>query len=310
METTVNKQLTFAQHVAELRRRLGLVAVCLIVFGAVGYASRSALIVALQKPLKLPLYYTSPGGGFNFIMQVVLLVGLFFSIPIIVYQLIRFIEPALDKVIKKATVLKVVAMSFTLATLGILFAYFMILPLSLRFFVGYSSDILKPLITADQYMSFILSVLITFVLIFQIPLIILFINHIKPLKPSTLLKHQKLIVVGALGLAIVLPFTYSPIEQFILAAPIILLYYTSILLVYATNKLRRVPGQAAVIEPQLAQVVYEPHPEVKEQQVSIPKRRPLLVDGITTTKHYEPRVTLVVPRSIEMPKIPRKIAVA
>jgi sec-independent protein translocase protein TatC len=164
------------------------------------------------------------------------MIGLFVAIPVILYQLIRFIEPALTKRFSKSTIVKILFSSMGLAIAGAAFGYYVILPLSLKFFSGYSTTTIKPLISASEYLNYVVNILITFILLSQIPLIFLFINMIKPLKPRGILKYQKWVIVASFAIAVILPFTYAPITQFLMAAPIIVLYYLSIILLAIVNR--------------------------------------------------------------------------
>jgi len=164
---------------------------------------------------------------------------MFIALPLIVFQLIKFVEPALPIRIKNRFLIKVIISSFALALLGASFGFFILVPTSLHFFSGYSTSVIKPLISANEYLSYIVSIIITFALLFQIPLLVLFINYIRPLKPRDLLKYQKHIIIGSFVLAVLLPFTYDPISQFVMAVPIVFLYYFSIFLILVVNHRRK-----------------------------------------------------------------------
>lgn len=228
--------LTFQAHVKELRHRLYWVFGTFICIGAVTYNFRDDVLKILQKPLGAPLYYSSPVGGFNFNLKSVAVVSLFLALPMIVYQVVKFIEPALTSRIGRKKLVLIVGTSFTLAVMGIAFGYYCVLPLSLHFFSGFSSKQVRPLIFADQYLSFLMSNILVFALVFQIPLVALFINWIKPLPPRKVLHYQRYVIVGAFAIALILPFTYSPISQFIVAVPIIFLYYLSIVFIMFANR--------------------------------------------------------------------------
>jgi Tat protein translocase TatC len=182
-----------------------------------------------------------------------MIVGIFVALPVLIYNLLRFIEPALPKKISKRQMLAVIGGSFILAMGGILFGYYVMVPMSLKFFGSYSTAQIKPLISADQYLTYLMNNLIVFALVFQIPLLALFINRIKPTKPSQLLRYQRHVIVGAFIFALVLPFTYDPITQFVVAVPVVILFYTSVVLIWIAN-LRRKPFA------QEAAVIHEPEP--------------------------------------------------
>jgi sec-independent protein translocase protein TatC len=276
---------TFHQHLLELRTRVLWVVLAVIVSATIGFSLRIPIVNILQRPLGAPLYYTNPAGSFTFAMNISVLVSLFIALPVIVYQLLRFIEPALSNKIRKGLMAKVIAISFALASAGVVFGCYVIVPLSLSFFAKYSSSQLKPLILSDSYLSYLINNLVVFALVFQLPLIILFIDRMKPLTPSGLLRYQRHVIVGALVIALILPFTYDPITQFVVALPIVLLYYLSVLLVWRAGKKReklvhKARKRAAVITPEPVAVVTPtlPAPEPAVITAAGPVRRS--IDGI------------------------------
>jgi len=242
-----------------------------IASAAIGFTYRVPLVNFLQRPLGAPLYYTNPAGSFTFSVNVSILVSLFIALPVIVYQLLRFIEPALTKRIQKGLMTKVIIVSFALATAGVVFGYYIIVPLSLHFFSQYSTASLKPLISSDSYLSYLVNNLVIFALVFQLPLIILFIDKIKPLKPRRLLHYQRHVIVGALVIALILPFTYDPISQFVVALPIVVLYYLSILLVWRAGRKRRKTERKAAAP---IMKVTEPTPTPTPEPMPMPPKQP------------------------------------
>lgn len=255
----------FHHHVKELRRRLVWVVLAVGISGALGYVFRAPVIKLLQNPLGAPLFYTSPAGSFNFIMKVSTIIGVFIALPVIVFQLLKFIEPALPKKIGNSSLLGLILTSFMLALSGIAFGFFVMIPISLKFFAGYSNAQIQPLISAEEYLNFVLNTLIFFALVFQLPLITLFGNTIKPTKPRKLLKYQKHVVVGSLAVALILPFTYDPVSQFVMAMPIIVLFYISVAVLWvvdrrASKKLKKMVRKQDA-KAQKPQVVAEPAPE-------------------------------------------------
>jgi sec-independent protein translocase protein TatC len=245
-----------------------------IASAAIGFTYRVPLVNFLQRPLGAPLYYTNPAGSFTFSVNVSILVSLFIALPVIVYQLLRFIEPALTKRIQKGLMTKVIIVSFALATAGVVFGYYIIVPLSLHFFSQYSTASLKPLISSDSYLSYLVNNLVIFALVFQLPLIILFIDKIKPLKPRRLLHYQRHVIVGALVIALILPFTYDPISQFVVALPIVVLYYLSILLVWRAGRKRARIERRTSNQPRPQPVTVEPEPKVQPKLSTEPPKKP------------------------------------
>ncbi len=302
----MQETLTFHEHIKELRTRFLYVIVSLGIAGAVCYVLRNPIIRFIQRPLHSALYYTSPAGSFNFIIKICTILGVFLALPVIVYNIVKFIEPALPKKLSGKTIMRVTGTSFVLAIMGGAFGYYVIVPMSLHFFMSYSSTTVRPLITTSEYLSFVLNVLITFALIFQIPLMVLFINFIKPLDPRGILRYQKYIVVASLVIAVLLPFTYDPISQFVLALPILGSFYISVFLIKIVNRKKKVI--VSNVEPVLAdelamdQTAPEPiplpvTPIVEEaplpepafvQRPQLKPKRSIYIDGFANARPMNP----------------------
>ena len=228
---------TFHDHVKELRNRLFIVFLSVAIFSILGYVLRNNLLNFIHQPLNSPLYYNTPAGAFNLSFKISAVFGVFISIPVILYNIIRFVQPALFNTIKPKTILIILSASCTLAVMGAAFGFYILLPLSLHFFGGYSTKNISPLLSANEYYNYVLNMIIAFAILFQIPLIIDFINRIKPFKTKQLLKYQKHVIVASIIIAIILPFTFDPLTQFVVAVPIVALYYFSIAFVMFSNRL-------------------------------------------------------------------------
>ena len=230
---------TALEHLHELLRRLLWSVGFLFCGGAVAYIFRLEIINFLQRPLHQRLYYTSPMGSFQFVMQVCLLCGVLCALPVILYNILRFIEPAFVRRFTRRTVLSVLSASLALTFAGAAFAYYVTLPVALRFFSTVGTSELHPLISVNEYFSFILGYLATFAIVFQLPLILLFIDHIRPFGPGTLSKKRALVYIGAFAVSLVMPSSPDPLSQVSLAIPIIVLYELSILLIVLARRKRQ-----------------------------------------------------------------------
>lgn len=226
-----DKPTTLNDHIRELLMRLFVSAVAMGIAGTVVFLFYAPILAFLGSPLGAPLYYNNPAGSFNFIMKICFTGALIVAIPVLVFNLIMFIRPAFEKELSMKRILVTTGLSTILAISGAVFAFYCILPGTLKFFSDFQVSGLKALISADSYLSFVTNLIAMFVLLFQIPLIIVFIDHIKPLRPITLIKKGKWIVVGSLILTIVQPFTYDLVTSLLIALPIIALYYLSIAMV-------------------------------------------------------------------------------
>lgn len=224
-----------AEHIAELRKRALYSVIALLIGGILGYRLQEEIIAVLVKPLGQQLFYTSPTGGFDFLIKICLFFGFILAIPVIIYNFIKFVSPAIPTKVTY-NVAKLVMISVALALCGIAFAYFISLPSALYFLNNFTNDQIQSLISAQEYFNFVMIYLAGFAALFQMPLIIAFINKVTPLKPLSLLKKQRVVILGSFIVAAILTPTPDPINQVLMAAPIIGLYQTSIGVVWHTNK--------------------------------------------------------------------------
>jgi Sec-independent protein secretion pathway component TatC len=129
------------------------------------------------------------------------------------------------------------------------------------------------MIIVGEYLNFVFSYLLGFAVLFQLPLIMLFINRIKPQEPKKLIKHQRWVILISFIIAAVLTPTPDPINQFIMAAPIILLYQVSVMLIWLQN--RRTSNKATV-SPVTKQKIAFIHPLNTDPTPTLPATKPKL----------------------------------
>ena len=223
-----SQQATFAEHVQELRGRLFWTILFLIIGATLGYFINDTLILWLQRPLNESLYYTTPGGAFSFIIKVCTVFGFVVALPVLIYQIFAFFGPLIKLKTKRSFVGYIVA-SFMLAAAGIAFAYLVSLPAALHFLVGFGdSSNIKSLITANEYFNFVLTYIAGFAALFQVPLIVILIDKIKPMPPLKLIGSLRYVILASFIVAAVITPTPDPVNQALMAGPIILLYLCSI----------------------------------------------------------------------------------
>ena len=220
-----------SDHIRELQMRLLASVIALVIVGIAVYAFYEPLLTLLRSPLGAPLYYNSPAGSFSFVMKICFMGALTITIPVIIYNLIMFVRPVFEKKLSLKRVYGTTALSAILAMAGAAFAFVFILPGTLHFFAGFQVTGLNALISADSYLSFVTNVIITFVLVFQLPLFIALIDSIKPLPPKKLLGMEKWVILGSLVISLLVPFAFDVMTSLMIALPIVVLYNLSILIV-------------------------------------------------------------------------------
>lgn len=230
-------KLPLIEHVYELRRRLFIVAASVAFWSAVAYGFEHKVVDILLRPAQGQHFiYTSPLGGMNFLFGVCLDIGIALSIPLIVYQVLRFIEPLMHNTTTRFVMVGSL-ISGLVATIGILFGYFYGLPAALQFLLHqFQTAQVRPLITIQSYLSFVTVYLLGAALMFQLPLLMIFINRIKPLKPSTLFKYERHMIVAAFIIGFIMNPTPNLIDQLLVVLPIILTYQLGIAIIWFINR--------------------------------------------------------------------------
>ncbi len=239
-EEVVNeKEMTFLEHLEELRWRIIYSLIGIVVGTIIAWIFIDFLVdYVLLKPAKdsgADLQNLKPFGQLFLYMQVAIMVGLVISIPNIFYQFWKFISPALHKRERKY-ILWIVIFSSLCFLIGIAFAYFVMLPLALKFAAQFGSTAIKNQFAIDEYMSIIISVMLAAGLVFELPMISFFLSKLGILKPSFMRKFRKhAIVIIMIAAAILTPGT-DPVSQIILAVPLVILYEISILISKLSQK--------------------------------------------------------------------------
>nr|HID58153.1 twin-arginine translocase subunit TatC [Desulfobacterales bacterium] len=228
-------KLPFTDHLEELRRRL---IICLVAVG-IGFIVSYMFSKKLFAILVIPLLKTMPPGeeqliftglpeAFFTYLKVSLMAGILLATPVILYQLWMFIAPGLYEN-ERRLVLPIVIFSSIFFLGGTLFAYFVILPIGFKFFIGFSCDYLRPMPTIREYLSFSSKLLLAFGVIFEMPLFILFLSKLGLITAEYLVNKRKyaILLFFIFGAILTPP---DVITQVLMALPLIVLYEVSILI--------------------------------------------------------------------------------
>ncbi|HEY4963345.1 MAG TPA: twin-arginine translocase subunit TatC [Candidatus Saccharimonadales bacterium] len=229
--------LTFLEHLHELRRRLVYVIASVALFATLAYFVQQRIVNFLLRPSHGQQFiYTSPGGGINFLFTVCTYVGIALSIPIIIYQILGFFEP-LIKDQTRQSIIKFSSFSIILATIGFFFGYYVGLPSALHFLGNqFTTAQIHALFTLQEYLSFLTIYLVGSMLLFQLPIVLLFIDRIKPLSPKKLLGAERYVIVAAFIISMFMAPTPNVLDQLIIAGPIIIMFNLGVLMIWSINK--------------------------------------------------------------------------
>ena len=219
-------------HLNELRRRLFRIVIIVILGFVAFYGVAEYLYAYLSAPLQaqLPegskLIYTSPAGAFFTYMKVALVASLFGTSPISFYQIWAFIAPGLYKEEKRA-VLPLAFFSSIFFIAGAAFCFFTVFPIAFKFFMGFATDTIVPMISVEEYLGFALKLLIAFGVVFEMPLFAYFLSRFGILSPDFMRRQRRYAILLIFIVAAILtpPDVFS---QCLMAIPMLLLYEVSI----------------------------------------------------------------------------------
>lgn len=230
--------MTLVQHLEELRRRLIISAAAVAVGSVAGFVLYRPVLDFLQQPYQeavasLPdtitekLIVTTPTEPFLAFLKIGLFVGLLLALPVILYQLWRFITPGLTARERRMGIPFVLA-SLVLFAGGAVFA-FAIVPRGLAFLFSFGGDNLVPLLTIDRYLSFLFFLVLAFGLSFELPLLLLFLTGVGVISSAQLRSWRRYALIGTVVFAAVATPTQDPYTMLLMAVPIYLLYEGAIL---------------------------------------------------------------------------------
>jgi len=232
MEKDQNK-MGFLEHLEELRGRIIKSLVSIILFSIGAYFFSERLIDFISKPIP-ELYFMSPTEAFAIRIKLSLIAGMIASVPVIFYHLWQFVVPGLfEREIK--LVVPVVLASTIFFLIGATFCFLLVLPLSIKFLLGFGTEKLKPMIKIGDYVSFVSYLILAFGAVFELPVIAFFLGKLGIITPRTLTRGRRYAIVGMLILSALItpPDMFS---QLMLAGPLYFLYEVSIVVVRIVQK--------------------------------------------------------------------------
>lgn len=225
------KEMSFLDHLEELRGSILKSLYAIVVGTAISFIFVDFFV---NKILLLPatiahfkLQNLRPFGQLMMYFQVALVGGLIISLPVIIYQIWKFIAPALHSH-EKRYVKSVVFFTTFCFLCGSAFGYFIMLPLTLKFAAGFGSMSIENNFALDEYISIILSIIFAAGLVFELPVLSFFFTKIGMLNPKIMRKYWRHSIVVIMILAAILSPGTDPVSQIILAIPLIFLYEISI----------------------------------------------------------------------------------
>ncbi len=243
-------------HLTELRKRITWVAIVVVVFMIAAFIEKKYVFAVLMYPLRgtnvTSLTTLAPTEAFMQVLKVSIYAGLICAVPYILYQFWAFILPGLYEN-EKRSVVPYVGLTSVLFLAGITFGYFIVLPIGLRFMIGYGgsfqvfgSDVFNPMLQAERYISFVSLFELAFGVVFELPLVMMLLAWAGILDDKRMRKWRKYAILVEAIIAMVLTPSQDPVSMALMLIPLIVLYEFGILLsrVAVKRKIKRREAKA------------------------------------------------------------------
>lgn len=223
-----DKEMTLIEHLEELRHRILIIILFFTISSLISYFFSSQLIkfIAMQGPKKL--YFIGPIDAFFIKIKITLLSGIVLSFPVIVLQIWKFISPGLKEDERKYLKFFVLP-AILLFVSGVAFGIFTV-PVAVSFLLKFQTQELQPLLTADKYFSFFINVVLCFGVLFEFPVVVLFLLKTGILTEDILKKYRRYAIVIIFLLCAIITPTQDIITLLIISLPLLLFYEMSIFL--------------------------------------------------------------------------------
>jgi sec-independent protein translocase protein TatC len=242
-QVTEDEGMTLADHLRELRERLLKSVIALVVGTVVGLAFAEQILKVLLAPYgpAKQLLVTSPISPLTNVFTVSVTTGAILALPFILYQALAFIFPGLLPH-ERRWVMIALPFGFGLFLLGVLFAFFVMLPAAVGFLTGIFPSVFNVALTPDDYIPFVAGVMFWMGVAFEMPLIIFVLAKANVINANLLKRHWRWAVVIVAVLAALITPTPDPLNMSIVMVPLLLLYGLSIILAYLARRNATVPA--------------------------------------------------------------------
>jgi sec-independent protein translocase protein TatC len=229
-------EMSIFDHLEELRQRIfyALIAVAVGVIGC--FLAVKPIVQLLEVPAHgVKFLQLAPGEYFFVSMKVAGYSGLVLASPFILYQIIQFVLPGLTRR-ERRLLIPVMLGSSVLFAAGLLFAYILLIPAALNFFISYGADVVEQLWSIDKYFEFVLLLLFSVGLAFQIPVIQLLLGALGIISSQKMLSGWRYVIIGSVVLGAILTPSTDPFTQSLLAGAVLGLYFGGIGMVKLVGK--------------------------------------------------------------------------
>jgi sec-independent protein translocase protein TatC len=219
-----DKELSLVQHLGELRNRVTVAAVAVVIGTAISFVYTTKLIQFLLVPVGgRKLITLTPTENFTTYFQVALISGIALAMPVILYEIYAYIDPALfpnERRFVRLLGLPIIALFVG----GMAFCYYVMLPRALDFLVNFAPDVFESQLRASEYLTFVTTFILGIGVMFEVPVIIYALVRIHVVDRAWLAKQRRYVVLLAFLFGAFITPTPDPINQTLVALPMYLLF--------------------------------------------------------------------------------------
>ncbi|NEO99137.1 MAG: twin-arginine translocase subunit TatC [Symploca sp. SIO2E9] len=229
-------EMSLFEHLEELRQRIFSALIAIVLSVAVCFVIVKPIVQLLEIPAQgVKFLQLAPGEYFFVSLKVAGYSGLLVASPFVLYQIIQFVLPGLTRR-ERRLIAPIVLGSSVLFFVGLAFAYIALIPAALNFFINYGADVVEQLWSIDKYFEFVLLLMFSTGLAFQVPIIQLLLGIFGIISSGQMLSGWRTVVLGSAVLGAVLTPSTDPLTQSLLAGAVLGLYFSGIGLVKLTGK--------------------------------------------------------------------------
>lgn len=230
MATERDKELSLVQHLKEFRDRLMVACIAIAITTAISFLFTTDIIKLLLVPAGVSkLVALSPTENFTTYFRVALFSGFALSMPVVLYEIYAYIDPALHPN-ERRFALTLGPFVLLLFVAGMLFCYFILLPNALKFLINFGSEVIDNQLRASEYLSFVTLFIVGMGVVFEMPVLIYALIRIGVVQRSWLTSRRRYVFLLSFVVAAVLTPTPDPFNQSLVALPMYLLFELGLLL--------------------------------------------------------------------------------
>lgn len=223
-------ELSLLAHLDELRKRLTVAAIAVLVTSAVSFTFAEHLVRFLLVPSGATQCTTlAPTENFATFMRVSLFAGIAFAMPVVLYELFKYIDPALTSK-ERRFVLRLGPFVLLLFVGGMLFCYYLLLPQALGFLVNFGGNVFNNQLRCSEYLSFVTTFILGMGIVFEMPAIIFALVRVGVVKRPWLARQRRYIFLAVFLVAALITPTPDPFNQALVAIPMYLLFELGLLI--------------------------------------------------------------------------------